>query len=123
MKFVLCGTAAILLGAAPALAGGIESAPQSLSPLFEKGDYVELSFGGVSPSVQGVDVAGNETGDIAQGFGFAGFAYRHQFNEVSGAIIVEQPYGSDMYYDYAGPGAMLAGSKAVINSTSITALA
>src|SRR5690606_28012505 len=38
MKRIITGIGALLATAAPALAGGIERAPQSLAPLFEQGN-------------------------------------------------------------------------------------
>lgn len=127
MKRIATGIGAFLATAAPALAGGIERAPQSLAPLFEQGNYAELSFGGVNPSVRGTDIAGFETGDVAQGYGFFGFAYKHQFTDnLSGAIIVEQPFGADIRYpDLAAPLPdydILDGTRVEVNSTTYTAL-
>ena len=48
----ISGIGALLVSAAPVLAGGIERAPQSLAPLFETGNYAEISFGGVNPKVR-----------------------------------------------------------------------
>lgn len=122
MNRIVTGIGALLASAAPVLAGGIERAPQSLAPLFENGNYAELSFGGVNPSVKGTDVAGFATGDVAQGYGFFGLAYKHQFTpNLSGAIIVEQPFGADILY----PGTnspVLGGTAVEVNSTTYTAL-
>lgn len=132
MKFAITGTAALLLGTAPVLAGGIERAPQSLAPLFEQGNFVELSFGGVDPTVEGRDTAGFRTGDVAQGYGFGGLAYKHQFTpSISGAIIIEQPFGADIRYP-TQPGfppnpedegsVLLGGTAARVDSTTFTAI-
>jgi len=132
-KRLLTGTAALMLTAAPVFAGGIERAPQSLGVLFEKGNYAELSFGGVNPTVKGRDAAlpGDPpypgevaTGDVAQGYGFFGLAYKHQFNDnLSAAIIIEQPFGADIRYAAPPSGSpLLAGTKVEINSTTYTAL-
>ncbi|QBX34118.1 aromatic hydrocarbon degradation protein [Paracoccus liaowanqingii] len=132
MKFALTGMAALLAGTAPVWAGGIERAPQSLAALFEEGNYVELSFGGVDPTVEGTDVLGFRTGDVAQGYGFAGLSYKHQFTpSFSGAIIVEQPFGADILYpsqpgllpDPSAEGSVLLGGTAArVDSTTFTAL-
>ncbi|MBU2956648.1 outer membrane protein transport protein [Paracoccus sp. 1_MG-2023] len=125
MKIALTGAAALLMGASPMFAGGIERAPQTLSALFEEGNYVELSFGGVDPSVEGTDTLGFSTGDVAQGYGFTGLAYKHQFTEAfSGAIIVEQPFGADIRYPGLADGgsALLGGTFARVDSTTFTAL-
>ncbi len=124
MKRIITGIGALLATAAPVLAGGIERAPQSLAPLFEQGNYAELSFGGVDPSVRGRDVAGFGTGDVAQGYGFFGLAYKHQFNDnLSGAIIIEQPFGADIRYPSPPNGSpVLGGTRVEVNSTTYTAL-
>lgn len=130
MKKIVTGIGALLASAAPVLAGGIERAPQSLAPLFENGNYAELSFGGVNPSVKGRDYAPAAfggpygTGDVAQGYGFFGFAYKHQFTDrLSGAFIVEQPFGADIRYPTLPNGSLLLGGTSVeVNSTTYTAL-
>jgi len=125
MKIASSGIAILMLTASPLIAGGIERAPQSLNALFEDGNYVELSFGGVDPTVEGTDIAGFDTGDVAQGYGFTGFAYKHQFTpEFSGALIVEQPFGADIRYPSAidGGSPVLGGTLARVDSTTFTAL-
>lgn len=125
MTRLITGVGALLMTTAPVLAGGIERAPQSIGILFEQGNYVELSFGGVNPTVRGRDVAGFATRDIAQGYGFFGLAYKHQFNDnLSAAIIVEQPFGADLRYPLATSGGspVLGGTRVEVNSTTYTAL-
>lgn len=125
MKHVLTGLGLVLASSAPALAGGIERAPQSLAVLFEAGNYAELSFGGVDPKISGRDEAvfgGRTTGDVAKGYGFFGLAYKHQFNDnMSGALIVEQPFGADISYP-GSESVALGGTYAKVDSTTYTAL-
>jgi long-subunit fatty acid transport protein len=137
MKKIITGGAVLLISASPLIAGGIERAPQSLSVLFEEGNYAELSFGGVDPTVEGTDVgvppnplfpsgiAPSPTGDVAQGYGFVGLSYKHQFNDnLSAAIIMEQPFGADIRYPLAPAGSpVLGGTRVEVNSTTFTALA
>ena len=124
MKYLITGIGLLLGSTAPVLAGGIERAPQSLAPLFEEGDYVELSFGGVDPDVSGRDLAlfgGRGTGDVAQGYGFAGIAYKHQFNpNLSGAFIMEQPFGADIRYP-GGESIALGGTFVEVKNSDIGA--
>ena len=132
MKFTMSGIAALMMTAAPLMAGGIERAPQSLGILFEEGNYAELSFGGVDPTVEGTDSLGFDTGDVAQGYGFVGLAYKQQFTpNISGAIIIEQPFGADVSYpaqsgllpNPAEEGSLLLGNtRATVDSTTFTAL-
>ncbi|SMO36707.1 OmpP1/FadL family transporter [Paracoccus laeviglucosivorans] len=125
MKYLMAGIGALMASAAPVFAGGIERAPQSLAVMFEQGNYVELSFGGVNPDVSGSDLAvfgGRDTGDIAQGYGFVGMAYKHQFNEnLSGVFIMEQPFGADLKYE-PGKSVAFGGTRVEVNSTTYTAL-
>jgi hypothetical protein len=67
MKRILTTAAALTAVATAAQAGGIDRSGQGLGALFEKGRYVELSYGLVSPTVDGDDVAlfgGQPTGDV-----------------------------------------------------------
>ena len=123
MKRLFTGTAALMLTAAPVFAGAIERAPQSLGILFEKGNYAEFSTGRVSPELSGNDIgSGLSTGDVAKNYSFFGLGYKHQFNEnLSGALIIEQPFGADMYYPTPGS-TMLGGTAVTIDSTTYTAL-
>lgn len=117
--------AALAFGSGASFAGGIERAPQSLGILFEQGNYAELSFGGVSPSLSGRDTLGFDTGNVASGYGFFGLAYKHQFTpNLSGAFIVEQPFGADLRYESAANGGsvMLGGTAVSVDSTTYTAL-
>lgn len=128
MKKMTTGIAALLMGTAPALAGGIERAPQSLAVLFEPGNYAELSFGGADPTVSGTDAAGFDTGDVAQGYGFVGLAYKQEVSpNISFGVILEQPFGADVRYPDgppAGSGSpLLGGTAARVDSTTVTALA
>lgn len=123
------GIALLLMSVAPVAAGGIERAPQSLSALFEDGNYVELSFGAVDPEVSGTDQVGAETGDVANGYGFVGLSYKRQFSEsLSGALIIEQPFGADITYapfdlaTLSGGSPVLGGTKVSVDSTTYTAL-
>lgn len=125
MKFAVTSAAALMLGAAPVLAGGIERAPQSLSPLFEAGDgYLEFSVGRVSPDVSGQDAAafgGSSFGNVGEDYSFAGMAYKRQLNpNLSAAIIVEQPFGADILYPSSS--VALGGTAVSVNSTTATAL-
>ncbi|AUH34917.1 OmpP1/FadL family transporter [Paracoccus tegillarcae] len=126
MKFAFTGAAALLMGTTSVMAGGIERAPQSLNVLFEEGNYAELSFGAVDPTIEGTDVLGAATGDVAQGYGFVGLAYKHQFNaNLSAALIIEQPFGADIRYapfDGTNGSPVLGGTRAIVDSTTYTAL-
>lgn len=139
MKHAITGSAALLLSTSMVLAGGIERSNQSLSILFEEGNYAELSYGHVSPSVDGEDVAqtgpggvvvypgGAATGNVVGSFNAASIAYKHQFDENwSAAIILDQPFGADVNWPNplaGGEGTpLLGGTLADVTSTQLTGI-
>lgn len=130
MRHALKGLAVLLLGTTPAMGGGIERSNQMLGILFEPGNYAELSFGRVRPTVEGTDLpipglypGGAATGDVANSYNQFGLSYKHQFNENwSGAIIIDQPFGADVAYPLDGT-PLLAGTAASVDSTHITGIA
>lgn len=125
MKHLLMMTAASLaVTATSAFAGGIDRSGQSIGILFEKGNYAELSFGRVSPSVDGNDVAlfgGGASGSVGNGYTQVGLGYKRQINDkLSFALILDQPFGADVAY---GPTSIaLGGTKAVADSVALTGL-
>jgi len=65
--------------------------------LFERGNYSELSFGSVSPTVQ---AAGNPYGDVGGNYFTMGAAVKVDVNEqLSFGLQVDQPYGALINYN------------------------
>lgn len=128
MKTACIGTAVWLLCGTTLHAGGVERSSQFLGPLFEPGNYLELNYGHVSPSVTGTDLplgpypGGERTGNVARSYSNFGFAYKHQFNDLwSAAIILDQPFGADIAYPASGS-FNLGGTGVVINNTDLTGI-
>lgn len=118
MKKLLLASTALAVTASSAIAGGLERTPQSMAILFEEGRYMELSFGIVSPDVSGV--LGAPSGDMLATYSTLGLAYKADLNEdLSYAIIFDQPYGADTSYP-TGTGNPFAGSTAEVNTNAIT---
>ena len=95
---------AALLGSASTLhAGGIDRSGQSITALFESGRYAEFSLGSVSPNTSGVGVQatpGVKSGNMTDNFFTFGAAYKADINDqLSYAIIYDQPFGADVAYD------------------------
>lgn len=124
----LCG--ALLLVAGSAQAGGIDRSGQPIGILFEKGNYVELSFGEIHPSVSGTDLTPYATasGGVAGDHTLPGLALKYQINDkLSVAVIYDHAYGADIDYPtfsgFSGTGSyMLGGTFAQVESEGITAL-
>ena len=118
------------LSASAAVAGGVDRSGQPIGALFENGNYFELSFGSINPSVSGSDLTpyGTQTGSVAGNHTLPGLALKYQFNDrVSGALIYDQAYGADIHYPtfsgFAGTGSyMLGGTFATVDSQGVTGL-
>lgn len=124
MKHILTAAGALALGATAAAAGGIERSTQSVAVIFEKGNYGELSFGMVNPSVSGVATAfsptpGGASGNMAEKYLSIGAAYKHSFSEsLDAAIIFDQPFGANVTYPLAPYYA--TGTTATLSTSAIT---
>ncbi|MEH7826949.1 outer membrane protein transport protein [Gemmobacter denitrificans] len=122
----LCGILAGLAGAAHA--GGVDRSGQPIGIIFEKGNYAELSYGQINPSVSGNDVAafgGRPSGQVADSHSLPGIALKYDFNEsLSGAIIYDNAYGADIAYPtaLAGGSVALGGTSAKLDSEGVTAI-
>ncbi|WP_322889079.1 MULTISPECIES: OmpP1/FadL family transporter [unclassified Yoonia] len=135
MKQTLTVGAALLMTTSMAQAGGIERSVPSMALLFEEGNYLELSFGYVTPEVSGTQAIpfltaplGAESGNIADPYSILSFGYKNQINDkIAIALIIDQPIGAGVEYasdtDYAyGGGITPFGSTATIDSVGFTAL-
>lgn len=111
------------LGASVAQAGGIDRSGQPIGIIFEEGRTIQLSFGYVSPSVDGNDVAafgGSPTGNVANSYFSPSFGYKADVNErVSYAIILDQPFGADVSYPL-GQSIALGGTVAKADAYALT---
>ncbi|RWR45089.1 hypothetical protein EOW65_17235 [Sinirhodobacter ferrireducens] len=124
MKHILMGASLLALSAGAVSAGGIERSTQSVGVLFEKGkNYVELSYGRIRPSVDGVGViTGQDTGGVARNHYLPGFAYKHEFNDkLSMALMYDHFYGANIEYPTSGA-LEFAGTHVNVQSEGYTAL-
>ncbi|MCW1951338.1 MAG: transporter [Octadecabacter sp.] len=113
MNKIMTAGAALLMTTSIAAAGGLDRSGQGIGIIFEEGDYAELSFGSVSPSVSSTALGGD---NMAASYTQLGLGYRKQINDsVALALIFDQPFGSDVAY----VGLPIAG---IVDSASITAL-
>lgn len=119
----ICGILCAMAGAAHA--GGIDRSGQPISIIFEKGNYAELSYGWINPSVSGNDDAmfgGRATGSVAGDHNLPGLALKYDFTDkLSGAIIYDQAYGADILYPI-GQSIALGGTSAQMDSEGLTGL-
>lgn len=123
MKRILMTTAAAVALAGSAQAGGIDRSGQSIGVIFETGNYAELSFGSVSPSVSGTSVIGlgnRPSGDMADDYSQVSGAVKTAFTDrLDFALIFDQPYGANVLYP-TGTGYYAGGSSATLESNALT---
>ncbi len=115
---------AFALSTSTALAGGLDRSGQSIGFIFETGNVVELSYGSVSPSVNGVSSAAHgsrPSGDIAPTYGIAAVSMKYDMtDQISFGFIVDEPYAADVAYQTAGY--LLNNSRASVSSSSISVI-
>lgn len=121
MKRILMASVAVFAAASGAMAGGIDRSGQGLGALFEKGRYLELSFGLASPTIEGRDVATAPTGDVGGTYTQLGFSYKYDINDqLSMALNVDQPFGADIQYALTSP--LLGGTTAQAETYAVTGI-
>jgi long-chain fatty acid transport protein len=123
MKTYLSSACILALCAGSAIAGGIDRSGQSIGAIFEKGDYVELSFGSISPNVSGTAVAlagGATSGDMTGDYFQLGMAVKTNLTDnIDVALIFDQPFGANVDYP-AGTGYYAQGTTAELKTTALT---
>ena len=126
MKKILRNTTLAVFAAGSAQAGGIDRSGQSIAALFEDGRYLEFSTVYVSPDLTGEArppfANGSGSGDIAPSYTRLGGAYKADLNdELSYAIILDQPFGADVDYP-DGTGYFASTSNASFEAYALTGL-
>jgi long-chain fatty acid transport protein len=126
MKFTITALGALALTTSMAQAGGIDRSGQGIGAIFEKGNYAELSFGKVSPAVDGVwthpTFGPLASGNVAPSYSTLGIAVKTDINaQFSLGLIMDNPFGASVAY--TRPPYPLNGTTAQVNSDSITLLA
>lgn len=124
MKTRVLASAALIVSAASAQAGGLDRSGQNVGVLFEDGNVLEFSFAFVDPDVTGTDLATTAAiGNVADSFVTAGVGLKMELNEnLSFAFIVDEPYGSDVTYPGSRLTSSLGETSAIVDSTAYTAL-
>ena len=127
MKKILGATTALVVGTLSAQAGGIDRTVFSPAFLFENGNYFEVSFGSVSPTVTGIGptvaLGGPvSSGDMASSYSTISGAVKYQItDEFALGVVVDQPVGVDVSYP-GGTGYFFNTSSAEVNSLQISVL-
>lgn len=122
MSKILMGAAASLLcSTALGHAGGVERSIFNPGFLFEDGNYVELSFGSVAPTVSGT-FFGISSGDMASSFTVLSGSLKQQVSDKFAlGLVIDQPAGANVSYP-TGTGYPFAGATAEVTTTQVTGI-
>lgn len=128
MKKILLSASAVTLAASGAFAGGFERSGNPVGFMFETGNYAELSFGIVSPKVEGELIAAPPgvglAGDVSPTYRQVGIAFKTDLNEqLSLGLSVDPSFGADINYPFASPGAVpypIRGTNAELNGDTLS---
>jgi long-subunit fatty acid transport protein len=133
MKHIITALGALAMTTSLAQAGGVERSTGNLGFMFQDGNYAELTFGSIDPTVGGTQripagpgsPAGAQSGDIANPYTTASLAIKTQLNDrLDFGVLLDQPIGANVTYAgatgyvYGG----LTGSTAKISSSATTAV-
>ncbi|WP_324754598.1 outer membrane protein transport protein [Roseovarius sp. Pro17] len=124
MRHVLFTTASTLaLLANAGHAGNLDTNQTPIDIIFETGNYAELSYARVAPSVSGRDNLGNPISNVANDFSLLGSGIKFQLTDrLSMALIHDQPYGVDILYGGSPATTLLGGTLADADTNALTML-
>ncbi|PZR00953.1 MAG: hypothetical protein DI533_03160 [Cereibacter sphaeroides] len=125
MRKTICAIGVLAASSSVASAGAIDRSSQSTAVMFEPGGYVELTYGFLSPNVEGQEPAalgGQKSGEMYNDYRTGSFSIKTELQPgFDLGFIIDKPYGADTAYPL-GTGYIAAGTTASLDSTSYTAL-
>ena len=127
MKNILLTASTVTLAASGAFAGGFERSGNPVGFMFEAGNYAELSFGIVSPSVKGAAGGGlAPSGDVSPTYRQLGFAIKTDLSEkISLGLSADPSFGADIAYPLPSPGPgpyPIRGTTAELNGDTLSVI-
>lgn len=136
MTRTLLASALLASASTTALAGGLDRTGLPIDILFEDGNYAELTFARTLPNLSGTGVgiapipgifpglpAGTSYSGVGLDFNNISAGVKFDINEqLSAALIFEQPFGSDIEYSGSSFATELGGTSAFAESNMITAI-
>jgi len=120
----LASTTAILAaGASTAYAGALDRGKLPISPIFEKGTYVEVGTAIIVPSVDGTTAGGANISNIYENYTQTQLSFKTDITDnLAVAVSFFQPAGTDITYatdPFLGP---LSGTTANLDTNAISAI-
>lgn len=101
-------------------AAALDRSEQQIEPLFEKGNYAELYYARVIPSIEGTDVRKQKIEDTAEDYNKVGAAVKTDAGDSNIALLLQydQPWGVNTKYTSG----ILKGTVADIGSDALNAI-
>jgi long-chain fatty acid transport protein len=127
MKKFLLTASVVTLAATGAYAGGFERSGNPVGFMFEAGNYAELSFGIVSPTVKGAAGGGlAPSGDVSPTYRQLAFAVKTNLNEkLSLGLSIDPTFGANINYPIPSPGPgpyPIRGTNAELNGDTLSVI-
>ncbi|SMX50842.1 outer membrane protein transport protein [Maliponia aquimaris] len=120
MKRMITGASLLALSSVCAQADGLDRSGQSVSSIFAADGTVTTTFGLVMPNVTGKDLAGNSY-DAGKDYSVSSLSFTNALNDrFNYSVILDQPYGADVFYDNDPLTTALGGTLADVDSTALT---
>lgn len=120
MKKSVSGASVLALMAVCAHADGLDRSGQSVSSIFAPSGTASASMGLVMPRVTGKDLAGNEY-DAGEDYSLFSMTFTNAVNDrFNYSVILDQPFGANVFYDNDPLTTALGGTLADVDSTGLT---
>ena len=120
---LLAATALTVTSTGAAMAGGLDRSGQSVLAIFDAPNTLSFAVNRVSPDVTGEDtsVPTGATYDVGNSYSSVFASYSNDINDrLSYAVIFDQPFGADVFYDANPATSLLGGTKADLSSDAIS---
>jgi long-subunit fatty acid transport protein len=122
-KTLASTTAILAAGVSTAYAGALDRGKLPISPLFEKGTYVEVGTALVLPSVDGTTAGGAQISNIYENYTQTQLSFKTDITDnLAIAFSYFQPAGTDISYAVDPSLGPLSGTTASLNANAISAI-
>ncbi|MFX0544424.1 OmpP1/FadL family transporter [Roseovarius sp. S1116L3] len=104
-------------------AGNLDQNQTPIDIIFQPGNYAELSYTFVDPTVTGRDLLGNSISNLANSYSLVGSGLKFQLtDQISLALFQDQPYGVDVQYNGDPATTLLGRTLADADTTALNML-
>ncbi|NWF07109.1 MULTISPECIES: outer membrane protein transport protein [Pseudomonas] len=103
-KSAFIAAAVVILCTQKVTAGGFDGPSVGISPIFEPGRYVEMTYSRINPKIRGTDNQGRNYGNITPSLDNVNGAIKFDVNDtLAVALLSDEPYQRDTVYRSGAP--------------------